>query len=672
MKGLRRKVAHILVAACFMATLLPIGVAFGKDSFMDDYPLIYGAQDGRLESLDKLSTSYTKYDSREEEENVRGKKSVSREQPTQLTLSKTQLHFSKRGKSNVIAYIHYKDKSKEDVTKKVEWTSSNTSIVDVKDGKIEVFDEGRAIITASYLDFQVNLHVSVNFSDEVLWEFMYDKGLNEEAFSGSPTSDGGFIVLGISRGWKSDELFALKVKKNGAFEWEKKIAMKGKESPRTIRLTSDGGYVMLSNSEGRKGRTIILRKLNVNGSVRWSKEFPLTGKYWGGYVEQTKDDGYILATGEAIIKLDKSGREKWKTNIKNGADLVRQTSDEGYYVLGNYVTKVNQSGKTLWTKDVGQILTFMDITNDGGIVTYAEDGVVKVDEKGKIKWRRTIEGPPYDKNQRIAGVIQASDGSYIVATNAFIFKDNTQVTILYKLDEKGKVIWEKHFGFDNGEWVNEVRETKEGEYVLVGKARSDLNGEDVYLLRVKPDKGQKIVKTVQFSGKNGLLKIGETFQIKATATYTDGKKEDVSTKMNIKVWGDDGRVYSLEDNKIKALYPGSILIIGQYKGHTVRKGLIVSDRPPTRLQLEKEDRDLRIGDSQSVMLYADLGDKYLRPAAAYAEWRVSNEDVIEIIHGVDLSIHSTDEIIIEAKKRGTVMITVTYAGETLQFPVTVK
>ncbi|WP_144083867.1 hypothetical protein [Brevibacillus panacihumi] len=142
--------------------------------------------------------------------------------------------------------------------------------------------------------------------------------------------------------------------------------------------------------------------------------------------------------------------------------------------------------------------------------------------------------------------------------------------------------------------------------------------------------------------------------------------------MNIKVWGDDGRVYSLEDNKIKALYPGSILIIGQYKGHTVRKGLIVSDRPPTRLQLEKEDRDLRIGDSQSVMLYADLGDKYLRPAAAYAEWSVSNEDIIEIIHGVDLSIHSTDEIIIEAKKRGTVMITVTYAGETLQFPVTVK
>jgi Na+-transporting methylmalonyl-CoA/oxaloacetate decarboxylase gamma subunit len=69
---------------------------------------------------------------------------------SKLTIDKKELELEKGESANIHVTATYSDGSNEDVTKKVSWTSSKSSVATVSKGKVTAKSEGRATIKASY------------------------------------------------------------------------------------------------------------------------------------------------------------------------------------------------------------------------------------------------------------------------------------------------------------------------------------------------------------------------------------------------------------------------------------------------------------------------------------------------------------------------------------------
>ncbi|CCU85029.1 PKD (fragment) [Mesotoga infera] len=186
----------------------------------------------------------------------------------------------------------------------------------------------------------------------------------EQATSIEQTSEGGYIVVGlttsndgdVSGNHGSSDAWIVKLNSTGSIEWQKCLGGSGYEQATSIEQTSEGGYIVVGLTTSNDGdvsgnhEDAWVVKLNSTGSILWQK---CLGEYDCAYlafsIEQTSDNGYVVAgfraSNEAeevsgiLIKLDNSGSINWQMCFdKSGYDnilySVKQTSDNGYIVAG--------------------------------------------------------------------------------------------------------------------------------------------------------------------------------------------------------------------------------------------------------------------------------------------------------------------------------------------------
>jgi hypothetical protein len=138
----------------------------------------------------------------------------------------------------------------------------------------------------------------------------------------------------------------IKTDANGNVQWAKTYGGANWDYATSVQQTSDGGYIVAGLTESfGSGGDIFLIKTDANGNVQWAKT------YFGGWpesVRQTSDGGYILSGYIYIgpwpnydiflIKTYANGNVQW-AKIYGGtyydvASSVQQTSDGGYIVVG--------------------------------------------------------------------------------------------------------------------------------------------------------------------------------------------------------------------------------------------------------------------------------------------------------------------------------------------------
>lgn len=196
--------------------------------------------------------------------------------------------------------------------------------------------------------------IKTDSNGDTLWSKTYGGGSdNDEASSVWQTSDGGFIITGLTLNFTVglENVLLIKTGVTGTVIWKKYIGNGGGfDWGSRVQQTTDGGYIVIgaTSSAGAGGKDFLLIKTDANGDTLWIKTYGGIDDDLGGTVQQTSDGGYILfgytssfGAGDEdflLIKTDSIGDTLWaKTYGDTGIDwgaFAQQTPDGGYILTG--------------------------------------------------------------------------------------------------------------------------------------------------------------------------------------------------------------------------------------------------------------------------------------------------------------------------------------------------
>ncbi|RDC62258.1 InlB B-repeat-containing protein [Adhaeribacter pallidiroseus] len=398
----------------------------------------------------------------------------------------------------------------------------------------------------------------------IKWDAAFGGSGNDVMQCQQQTSDGGYILGGTSTspasGDKShnskgkEDFWIVKVDATGKKQWDKTFGGSGKDFFQTVQQTLDGGYILggYSNSpvSGDKSDVASFEydywviKIDAAGNKQWDNTFGGKRNDFLISVYPTNDKGYILGgssnspvsgklglnkskgskkdTDYWIIKLNSRGQKEWDRTISGSSfdylRVIKQTQDKGFIIggysyspssgnktgankgFGDYwIVKVNKLGLIEWNKTIGgrneDILETLEITKDGGYVlggtssssaggnksqnTKGETDywLVKMDNTGKIIWDKTLGG---SRKDNLRSVKQTSDGGYIVGgySTSPVSGDKSEKSSkdidfwVIKLDASGSLKWDKTIGGNQEDGLQAVQQIGKGQYILGGYSLS--------------------------------------------------------------------------------------------------------------------------------------------------------------------------------------------------------
>src|SRR4051794_6566539 len=142
------------------------------------------------------------------------------------------------------------------------------------------------------------------------------------------------------------------------------------------------------------------------------------------------------------------------------------------------------------TKDGGSILDGTSYSNKSGEKTDEDRGsvynsdywIVKLNNCGKIEWDKTIGG---NKGDYLFALEQTGDGGYILggSSESNVSGDKTQNSRggvdywIIKLTSSGKIQWDKTIGGNGTDYLYSLQQTRDGGYILGGWSTSNKSGE---------------------------------------------------------------------------------------------------------------------------------------------------------------------------------------------------
>ncbi len=244
-----------------------------------------------------------------------------------------------------------------------------------------------------------------------------------------------------------------------------------------------------------------------------------TGNEWAHCIQNTADGGFIVAGTTSynssfdqvyLVKLNSTADTIW-TKIYSGTSLdlansVIQTSDGGYMIVGHtlsfgagnkdmLVIKTNDVGDTLWCKTIGttdvDVATSVKQTTDGGYIitgntyssatTFYGAALIKLDATGTVLWNKIFSGVGSYNGE---DVLQTNDGGYLVVGEAFSNISGINVGI-FKTNNAGDTLWTKVYGGVGDEYVYSVTQTNDQGFIIVGQTNSyGAGATDVYVLKL--------------------------------------------------------------------------------------------------------------------------------------------------------------------------------------------
>lgn len=350
----------------------------------------------------------------------------------------------------------------------------------------------KALAVASILIFSLVLVPAAGHAD---WLMTYPSGISSTGYSVKQTTDGGYIFTGVVKNpttWDAN-VWLVKTDVLGNEQWEKNYGSPGgSECGYSVQQTSDGGYIIA----GTASLDVWLIKTDASGNSQWDKRYDRSVYDEGYSVQQTSDGGYIVtgitAAHVFLLKTDASGVEQWsKTYGTSDYELgysVQQTSDGGFIIAGlsgsdwdhtdALLIKTDSAGNQQWRKTFGgnweDAAYCVRQTSDGGYIltgqfdtlfgTDLDLWLIKTDPSGNKQWDKVFGGRQFDCG---FSVRQDSDGGYAVAGTTVGSGTGRDVWFI-KTDSGGNELWDVTHGLNETDEGRDMSLTDDGGYIITG------------------------------------------------------------------------------------------------------------------------------------------------------------------------------------------------------------
>jgi len=393
----------------------------------------------------------------------------------------------------------------------------------------------------------------------IKWEKTYGGSSMDNIYDVISTSDDGYLLGGTTRSNDGDiksgihdtpygDIWLVKIDNLGNIQWERTYGGDNIEELYSLQSTIDGGYIFggvtgSNNGDVKSGYhgglyDMWVVKLDAFGNIQWERTYGGSrndmlfsililpdGYLLGGDTDSNSGDiksGIKGKDDNWVVKIDKLGNIQWEKTYggTEEEDLYSlQSTIDGGYVLGGYtksnngdvksgnhgnydfwIVKIDNLGKILWEKTYGgSSFDFFDElipTSDGGYLlggdTKSNDGdiqssyhgggdiwVVKIDNSGKIQWEKTYGGTDIED---LLNLIPTSDGGFLLG--GYTWSNDMDVTSgnkgkgdswIVKIDSTGKIQWEQTYGGIDIEWFTSLLTTKDNGYLLCGTISYDID-----------------------------------------------------------------------------------------------------------------------------------------------------------------------------------------------------
>ena len=336
----------------------------------------------------------------------------------------------------------------------------------------------------------------------IVWSKAYGGNADDRAFYALPAGDG-YLIVGSSRSVivNSTVGWALKLDGDGNTVWNKTFLEGfGTELRHAVNLTD--GFLLVGNQFMASGDVNgYVARIDNQGDLLWKT---LIGgekidKLFSGIASRggfavfglTESYGNNQSTAW-IVNLDIDGNIIWNNTYKQKAETALRSgvlAQDGDYVLAGYsdlvgdnnydfyLLKVQPDGIMVWNKTYGGVQSekAYSITTavDGYVLvgeiesttTSTDAWVLKVDEFGNTIWDNTVGGHEADSP---AFVTQSNDGGYLVAGFTFSFGQGQRDFWLFKISDRGQVLFSCTQGDAGFQEAYSVIETKGNKYVMIG------------------------------------------------------------------------------------------------------------------------------------------------------------------------------------------------------------
>ena len=304
----------------------------------------------------------------------------------------------------------------------------------------------------------------------------------------------------------------------------------------SVLQTDDGGYIVAGRTMNydNGSNDIYVLKTDANGNELWSKIYGENEWDAPFEIKKTHDNCYIIA-GETssygagasdafLMKIDSNGDSLWFKTYggmqDDGATGVNVCNDNGFIVTGVtmsfgdgqsqiYLIRTDENGDTLWTKKYGPSYancfgySVIQTINDGYIISgsfnYGNPKlyIIKTNSLGDTVWTKKYE---YNGMYSGSTIRETNDGNYIVLGTVVNMANVSDIRLM-EIDQIGDTIFTKDYGGIDNEVGGEVQLTNDNGFIITGLTQSyGAGGKDVFLIKTNENGGAQWTKTFGGAG----------------------------------------------------------------------------------------------------------------------------------------------------------------------------
>lgn len=315
-----------------------------------------------------------------------------------------------------------------------------------------------------------------NFPPKTTWRLIHGYAKNDSLSAGIASRDGKFIFVGYSNSknpYGEDDVYILKIDKWGNVLGELFPFGERDDNAQWVVETSDGGLLVVGESYSYAtgiSKDLYVMKYDSLGNLSWSKNFGGMDMDGGRCAIEDSEGNYVIVgwtrsfgSGNSdfyVLKLSPNGAVRW-TKTWGGVNFDEANSilevDDGYLVAG-FTLSYTSGGKDV--------------------------ALVKFDKDGNVLWYKNYGG---SKDDTASKIIKTFDGKFLIVGNTLSYGSSGDIYLL-KVDGDGNLLWQRNYGGDKEDYANDIKETSDGGFIIVGATRSFGSlGLGIYLVKVDFD-----------------------------------------------------------------------------------------------------------------------------------------------------------------------------------------